>query len=240
MERLYFISDVHLGAHSGEIEKKKISRLTSFLTSIKNRADILYIVGDLFDYWFEYSRTIPKVNLKVLSALNQLVEAGTEVRYFTGNHDLWHETYLQTETGIKIYREPLAVTHNSLRLFIAHGDGITQREWKMRLVKRIMQNRTNVFLYRLLHPDIGLRLMQFWSHKSKKKGDNRYTQAYREFAQKKHAAGFDLFIMGHTHKPTIENQSGKYFINLGDWVKNFTYLQLVDATPKLKTWTNDA
>ena len=156
MKKIYFISDAHLGAHSEEIEKIKVTNLISFFNFIQKEADYLYIVGDLYDFWFEYSRVIPKVNLKVLVNLNQLVESGTEVRYLTGNHDLWQNGYLQNEIGIKIYHEPVEVSHNSLKLFIAHGDGLSKRHWSFRLQKLVFKSPVNIFLYRLLHPDIAI------------------------------------------------------------------------------------
>lgn len=236
MERIYFISDVHLGAHSEEIERLKTTRLLSFLKSIQDKAEYLYIVGDLYDFWFEYYKAIPKVNLKVLVSLNQLVESGTEVRYFIGNHDLWHDAYLEKELGIKIYHQSLATRHNSLNLFVAHGDGLVHGEWKLRFTKKIFKNPFNIFLYRLLHPDIGIPLARYISNRSKKKGENRFIEDFRKFALKKLEDGFDAVILGHTHRPVFENKNSKYYINLGDWIKSFTYLQLIETSFELKSW----
>jgi len=239
MQRVYFISDVHLGSSSGEVERRKANRLTSFLKSLHGRADYLYIVGDLYDFWFEYRRAIPKLNLKVLAALIQLVESGTEVRYLTGNHDLWHESYLCAEIGLQLYHEPIEVTHNSLRLFIAHGDGLTAGEWKMRMAKKIMRSRFNIMLYRWLHPDLGLPLMRYVSRKSGAQGDNRFEQAYSDLAGRKHEEGFDIVILAHTHRPEFRESNGKYFVNLGDWLAHFTYLKLVGPRPEPATWRAD-
>ncbi|MFQ5649615.1 MAG: UDP-2,3-diacylglucosamine diphosphatase [bacterium] len=236
METLYFISDVHLGAHSEDIEKLKISRLLSFLKSVRHQADYLYIVGDLYDFWFEYYKAIPKVNLKVLAALSDLVESGTVVRYFIGNHDLWHESYLESEIGVHIFHEPLETRHNTLKLFVAHGDGLADGEWKVRLIKRILKNRANIFLYRLLHPDLGIPLARLFSNRSKKKGANRFIDEYRKFAHAKLQDGFDAVILGHTHQPVFEQTDSKYYINLGDWVKNFTYVKMTGTSLELKTW----
>ncbi len=236
MDRVYFISDAHLGAHSGEIETLKISRLHSFLEAIRQNADVLYIVGDLYDFWFEYRSAIPKVNLKILSMLSRLMEEGTEVRYFTGNHDLWQGEFLAQEIGIKFYDHPSIVQHNALKLFVAHGDGLTPGQWQMRLLKRVLRNGSNIFLYRLLHPDLGIPIARFFSLRSKEKPGNKYLAEYREFAMHKLDDGVDAVILGHTHDPLFENVGSKYYINLGDWVTNFTYLHLVDKKLELKTW----
>ena len=236
MKKIYFISDAHLGAHSEEIEKIKVTNLISFLKSIKKKADYLYIVGDLYDFWFEYSKVIPKVNLKVLANLNQLVESGIEVRYLTGNHDLWQDGYLQNEIGVKIYHEPVEVNHNSLKLFIAHGDGLAKRNWSLRLQKRVFKNPVNIFLYRLLHPDIGIPLAMKVSAKSSEREEKRFEQDYRDFATAKLNEGFQAVILGHTHVPLFEKINSGYYINLGDWMKKFTYLEMTGKKLELKSW----
>ncbi|MFQ6113560.1 MAG: UDP-2,3-diacylglucosamine diphosphatase, partial [bacterium] len=201
------------------------------------KADFLYIVGDLFDFWFEYRKAIPKVSLKILSKLCQLVEDGTEVRYFAGNHDLWLGNYLEKEIGVKIYHEPLAAYHNNLHLYIAHGDGLAKGDRGIRILRRIFKNRINVFLYSLIHPDVGITLARFVSRKSMQKGDNPYDADYHDFAMTKLNQGFDVVILGHTHKPLFEKINSKYYINLGDWMCSFTFLQLTDTTFELKTWS---
>ena len=236
MDKIYFISDAHLGAHPKEIEKIKVANLISFLNSFQNEADYLYIVGDLYDFWFEYSKAIPKVNLKVLAKLNQLIESGTEVRYLTGNHDLWQNGYLQNEIGVKIYHEPLEANHNSLKLYIAHGDGLIKRNWSLRLQKRIFKNPLNIFLYRLLHPDIGIPLAMKVSAKSKEREERRFEQEYRGFAIAKLNVGFQAVILGHTHVPLFEKINSGFYINLGDWMRKFTYLEMTGKKLQLKSW----
>lgn len=236
MKKIYFISDVHLGAHRPEVEKIKVDHLISFLTKIQSRARILYIVGDLYDYWFEYRQAVPKVNLRILFKLNQLVDSGVEVIYFTGNHDLWLGSYLENQLGVRICREPSIVEHNSLKLFIAHGDGLIKSDRRARLLNRIFRNRANVFMYRWVHPDLGLPLMKLVAKRSRQKGENPYDQEYRDFAKSKIDEGFDGVILGHTHKPLFERLNSKYYVNLGDWIKYFTYLELTGTKLELKNW----
>ncbi len=236
METVYFISDVHLGAHSAEAEHLKLSRLLTFLKSIAAQANHIYIVGDLYDFWFEYFRVIPKIDLRLLVALARLIDDGIRVTYLTGNHDLWQEAYLCDQIGITVRHEPVQVVHNNLKLFVAHGDGLTAGQWKMRFMKRILKNRTNIFLYRLIHPDLGIPIARFFSHRSKKKGENKHISEFEMFAKGKLADGFDAVILGHTHRPHIENVRGGYYVNLGDWVKSFTYLELAGRKFSLKSF----
>ncbi|MFQ5750854.1 MAG: UDP-2,3-diacylglucosamine diphosphatase [bacterium] len=239
MERIYFISDAHLGAHSPEIEKLKITNLISFFTAIQDKADLLYIVGDLFDFWFEYRKAIPKVNLTILFKLQQLVESGVKINYFTGNHDLWLRGYLTEEIGVEIFREPLKTKHNTLDLYIAHGDGLAKGDRVARILQRIFKNRLNIFLYGWLHPDIGIPLAKLISKKSKEKGENPFDEDYRQFALAKLHQGFDGVILGHTHKPLFEKINAKFYVNLGDWIEHFTYLELIGTHFELKTWTEN-
>ncbi len=239
MERVYFISDIHLGAHKGEHEQRKIERLTSFLKSILGRADTLYIVGDLFDFWFEYHHTIPKVNLKVLFRLQQFIEAGGKLVYLAGNHDLWLEKYFDRELGITIQHAPVIANHNSMRFFIAHGDGLIGDDNRVRTLNRIFRNRFNIFLYRLLHPDLGIPLAKYVAGKSRERGENPYDREYCSFALAKLQEGFDAVILAHTHKPHFERIDSKYYINLGDWTEHFTYLEMIGDSISLKSWLNE-
>lgn len=239
MERVYFISDVHLGAHKREHEQRKTERLTSFLRSILGRADTLYIVGDLFDFWFEYRHAIPKVNLKVLFRLQQFIEAGGNLVYLAGNHDLWLDDYLDRELGITVQHAPIIANHNSARFFIAHGDGLIKNDRRVRALNHIFHSRINIFLYRLLHPDLGIPLAKYVAGKSRERGENPFDAEYRNFALSKLQEDFDVVILAHTHKPLFERRDSKYYINLGDWTEHFTYLEVIGDSISLKSWLNE-
>ncbi|HEX9654761.1 MAG TPA: UDP-2,3-diacylglucosamine diphosphatase [bacterium] len=236
MERVYFISDVHLGAHQGEHEQRKVEYLNSFLKAIHGKADVLYIVGDLFDFWFEYREAIPKLNLKVLFRLQQFMESGGKLIYLAGNHDLWLDSYLDQELGITVLHQPITASHNSVRLYIAHGDGLARRDGRVRSLNRVFRSRANIFLYRLLHPDLGIPLAKYVANKSRERGENPYDADYREFARAKLSEDFDAVILAHTHKPLFERIDSKYYINLGDWTEHFTYLEMIGDSLKLKSW----
>ncbi|RMD89432.1 MAG: UDP-2,3-diacylglucosamine diphosphatase [Calditrichaeota bacterium] len=236
MQNIYFISDAHLGSEAKDKELAKIELLLNFLDFVRQQADILYIVGDLFDFWFEYRHAIPKTSLKILAKLFQLVEKGVQVRYFAGNHDLWLGNFLQQELGIKIYHEPLDVIHNGLKFYIAHGDGLAKGDRGYRFLKRIFKNRLNIFLYRWLHPDVGVPLAKFFSNRSRTKGENPFDEDYWNLATSLLGKGYDVVIFGHTHKPLFKRIDGRYYINLGDWIENFTYLHLKHTTLQLYRW----
>ncbi|MFQ5636557.1 MAG: UDP-2,3-diacylglucosamine diphosphatase [bacterium] len=240
MKKVYFISDVHLGAHPPRLEQAKIDKLVSFLSHIQKDAQRLYIVGDLYDHWFEYRKAIPKVNLKVLFTIQQLAEAGVEVIYFTGNHDQWLGDYLEGELDVTICREPLCAEHNHLKLYIAHGDGLIKRDMRVRILNRIFRNRVNMLFYRWLHPDLGLPFMKYIAAKSRQKSENAFDDEYFAFAKSKLEEGFDGVILGHTHKPLFREINSKHYINLGDWCYYFTYLVLTGTAFELKTWSGDS
>jgi UDP-2,3-diacylglucosamine hydrolase len=236
MSTIYFISDVHLNAHSPQVEAGKLQRLIPFLDHVLTSSKCLYIVGDLYNFWFEYHHVIPRVNLKLLAKLNQLVEQGVAVHYLTGNHDMWQNTYLSDEIGVTLYHRPIQVKHNGLQLFIAHGDDLAKNDRKLVWLRRIFENRLNIMLYRWIHPDIGIPLAHWVTSRSALQGDNKYDADYREFAIKKLQDGTDAVILGHTHKPIFQLIDDKFYINLGDWISKFTYLEMTGKQFHLKTW----
>jgi UDP-2,3-diacylglucosamine hydrolase len=237
MKPFYFISDVHLGACSGSEEHVRIQRLISFLKHIRDKADRLYIVGDLYNFWFEYRHAIPKVNLAILATFMQLVKDGVEIHYLTGNHDLWQRNYLQDEVGFVIHHGPVVVEAFNQRLYVVHGDGLAHSDAWLRFTRKIFESRFNNMLFRLLHPDIGIALANYWSRKSAEKGENKFYDEYLKLATSKLKEGFDAFIYGHTHKPNLQVLSeGKFMINVGDWLTNFTYLSFTSDGFDLKAW----
>ena len=246
---IYFISDAHLGAEEKEKEKIKEEKLVSFLEKIKADAEFLYVLGDMFEFWFEYRHVIPKDHFKVLSQLKNLVDSGMKVSYVAGNHDFWLGDFLSEQIGIKIFKDPIEVAHQGKRIFIAHGDGLAKWDFGYRILKKILRNRVNIFLYRQIPPDISYPLAKFVAGKSR--GMNRtvhtraqadrressYLEDYRNFAYEKIRQGFDAVILAHTHLPTLENlgdnsgnsPKGGIYLNIGDWFKHFTYGKLMEG-----------
>jgi len=237
---IYFISDAHLGAEEKEKEKIKEEKLVSFLDKIKADGEHLYILGDMFEFWFEYRHVMPKGHFKVLSQLRNLVDFGIKVSYVVGNHDFWLGDFLTEQIGIKIFKDPIEVNHQGKKIFIAHGDGLAKWDFGYRILKKILRNRVNIFLYRQIPPDIGYPLAKFVAGKSRAQADKReasYLDDYKNFAYKKIRQGFDAVILAHTHVPILENfghssnssPRGGIYLNIGDWFKHFTYGKLMEG-----------
>jgi UDP-2,3-diacylglucosamine hydrolase len=235
---IYFLSDAHLGGEDESREKKKEQRLLSLLEKIKEDGEYLYLVGDMFEFWFEYRNAIPKGYLEILSKLKELVDGGIKVIYLVGNHDFWLGDFLPTHLGIPIFKDSIEAVHQGKRIFISHGDGLAKKDRGYRVLKRILRNRVNIFLYRQIPPDISYPLAKFVSHQSRswvQKRDNSFLQEYENFAMEKLTQGFDAVILAHTHVPVIKNSGNGVYINLGDWFLHFTYGKLIEGKFYLET-----
>jgi len=237
---IYFISDVHLGENFPEREADKRHRLFSFLEMISGPENQLIIVGDLFDFWFEYKHAIPREHQAVILKLAQLKSRGIRLIYITGNHDHWLGDYLSKEIGLEIYRDYFDTTLDGQRIYITHGDGLASKDRGYRLLKRILQSRLNIFLYRLIPVDIGIPLAKFVSRVSRghtqKRPKESFLQEYRDYARQRLKEGFAAVIIAHTHVPEqIAFPEGLY-LNTGDWIENFTYVVCENGCFELKKW----
>jgi UDP-2,3-diacylglucosamine hydrolase len=237
----YFISDVHLGLASRDQEKAKENRLLDFLQGIFPTAETLFIVGDLFDFWFEYKTVIPKGFHRTLAALQNMTDAGKTVHYLTGNHDFWMNDYFSRELGMIVHKNEFEIVQQGKRLFLHHGDGLTDNDLGYKIIKPILRNRFNVWLYRWLHPDIGVRLAkgssrtsrEYTSHKDYGEEEGMIREAARKIQD-----GVDIVIMGHRHKPNVLKIDNGLYINLGDWITYNTYAVLENGVMELQTWTS--
>ena len=235
----YFISDVHLGMSNTKSERVKERKLLSFLEHVATTGDRLFIVGDLFDFWFEYRTVIPRGYTRVLCALNHLRELGKELHYIAGNHDFWMRDFLSREMGFRIHRDPLDCRIENKRFYINHGDGIARNDRGYRLLRRIFRNRVNIFLYSLIHPDLGIPFAKWISSLSREHtaqvgvpNDTDYLQlAIRKFQE-----GFDFVVMGHLHMPNYQIIGEKIYVNLGDWIDHYTYAVFDGHTLELRRW----
>lgn len=239
MGKAYFISDAHLGLGSKAVEREKESRLLRFCDHIKDDASQLFIVGDLFDAWFEYRTVIPKGFHRLFAKLDELVSRGIIVHYLAGNHDFWMKDFFHDELGVLIYADPLAITIDGKRVFIHHGDGLAGNDTGYKILKHVLRNPVNIWLYRWLHPDIGLTLAQSTSRKSR---NHTSVKEYGErdgmlnLAKQKFSEGVDIVIMGHRHQPTRQEFGAGTYINLGDWITHNSYAVLSDGTISLHEW----
>lgn len=241
MEKVYFISDIHIGAGSKTQEQEKLSHLISFFNYMNQPGNQLYIVGDLFDFWFEYKHAIPNQYFQVLYQIHKLIENNVIVHFLPGNHDSWIKNFFSDQIKIIVHSETLELEIQTKRLFLFHGDGISKKDTGYRILKKIFRNPINIFLYRLLHPDIGIpiaRLMSMGSRKHTSGKDLKDGDDYLNFAFEKFNQGFDYVIVGHSHKPQYKKINEHCFINLGDWIQNFSYAKLEDGKISLHYWNS--
>ncbi len=226
----FFISDVHLGSRQADAER----RLIDFLASLRGRAAALYILGDLFEFWFEYQRVIPMSGLRVLALLTELRSSGTRVFLLRGNHDVWFRGFLQQELGLEGFPDEMSIEVEGCRVFVAHGDAL-DRNFIPRVFRRLMRSRINGALFSLLHPDIGIGVARYIARRSRAQGAKpELVTALREFARCKIADGYQVVIMGHSHIPERVEFPGGVYLNVGDWLRNFTYGLLENGTVRLE------
>ena len=246
-KNIYIVSDLHLGAPDYESSLKREKRFVQWLESIENETDTLYLVGDVFDFWFEYRKTVPQGFLRILGKLAMMADNGIKIHLFSGNHDLWYGEYLQREIGAKIHREAYTVTHFGKKYFIAHGDGLGPGDYGYKFIKKIFTNPVCQWLFRRLHPDTGISLANFFSRlsasfsKTEKEpefyGENEHLIIFsREVLNKN--PDYDYFIFGHRHilksYPLSDNAICIY---LGDWLNYFSFVEISQNNTKILTYT---
>jgi UDP-2,3-diacylglucosamine hydrolase len=224
-EVVYFLSDAHLGAATQQKERLKEKNLLAFLEQVKEDGDYLYVLGDLFEFWFEYTNVMPKEHFDILIKLKELAQKGVKITYIAGNHDFWLGDFLPERIGIKVFREPISVEHQGKRILLIHGDGLSKKDRGYRILKRILRNRTNIWLYRQLPPDLGIPLAKKVASLSRSHTSRKEYQFedYLNFARQKIEQGYDAVVMGHTHCPLIKDLGKGIYLNVGDWIENFTY-----------------
>ncbi|MBN2166437.1 MAG: UDP-2,3-diacylglucosamine diphosphatase [Marinilabiliaceae bacterium] len=232
-KKIYFASDVHLGAPTIKNPKEHEKIFVSWLDDIKDSAAEIYLLGDIFDFWFEYKRVVPRGFTRLFGKLAEITDLGIPVYFFTGNHDIWIFDYLPNETGVKIYRNPVEKVIDGKRFFLAHGDGLGNYDRKFNFIKKIFTNKIAQWLFAHIHPNFGIGFATVWSKHSREKNmvshgsvylgdDNEWLVLFAK--EKLKESHFDYFVFGHRHivlsKEIAPNSS---IIYLGDWISNFTY-----------------
>lgn len=243
-KKIYFCSDQHFGAPDEKNSKVREAKFICFLDEIKKDAQILFLLGDLFDFWHEYQTVVPKGYVRVLGKLAELSDFGITMYFFTGNHDLWMKDYLKTELNITIFNEPQEFLINNKQFLIAHGDGLGPGDFGYKRMKKIFTNPICQFLFRWLHPDIGMKLGTHLSRKNKMiSGDDdvHFLGEDKEWLilyskDKLKEKKYDFFVFGHRHLPMIHQIEQAKYINLGDWISYFTYGEFSNQEFKLLTF----
>jgi len=236
--RVYFSSDYHLGVPSHEKSMVREKLIISWLESIEHDAQVIFLVGDIFDFWFEYNHAVPKGFVRLLGKLAQLSDKGIELIIFTGNHDMWMSGYLTEEIGAQIFRNPVhyefanrnGISHNML---VGHGDGLGPGDDFYKFLKKVFENSFFKLIFRLVHPDIGIWIAKEWSKRSRianvNKGEERFLGEDREWLLQyckdvEKSQHFDYYIFGHRHLPLDLNVNDRSrYINLGEWVSQQTF-----------------
>ena len=235
-----FFSDAHLGAESKAREAGREARLHSFLKSHGGRISRLIIVGDLFDFWFEYRSAIPRRYFATLELLGRLRSAGIEMDYLNGNHDFWLGPFLSDDLGIRTHHGAMTLEHDGRRIWIHHGDALVGGDHGYRLLKRVLRHPASIALYRLIHPDFGIPLARWVSSGSRHAQGQRPLEADRlwsEVALPRFAEGFDAVVLGHFHHAYERREGGRELFVLGDWIQHFTYLTLADGRMQMDVWS---
>jgi UDP-2,3-diacylglucosamine hydrolase len=225
---IYFISDVHLGVLPREEDKLREEMVLSFLSQIKNYCSKLFILGDFFDYWFEYKYVVPKHFYRTLAMLGE-INLTSDVQYLMGNHDFGHpreKGFFETELGIKVIDKDIERTLYGKKFYLSHGDGKSYNDLGYRIIKKLTRNPTALHLYSYLHPDMGIGLASHSSRKSRGYTDLKNygsRDGMRDFAERKIKEGADFVVMGHRHRPTYDSIANGHYINLGDWIARPTF-----------------
>ena len=231
-KKVYFASDQHFGAPTPEASFPREKKFVAWLDEVKKDAEAIFLLGDLFDFWFEYKTVVPKGFVRVLGKLAEIKDSGIPIYFFIGNHDLWMNDYFQKELNIPVYNEPQEFLVNNKKFLIGHGDGLGPGDHGYKRMKKVFTFPLFKWMFRWLHPDIGVRLGHYMSVKNKLiSGDDdaKYLGDENEWLvlyckEKLTQQHYDYFVFGHRHLPLeIELQENSKYVNLGDWIQYFTY-----------------
>jgi UDP-2,3-diacylglucosamine hydrolase len=246
MGSVYFVSDLHLGAPNASASRKRERAFLRWIDAHRSDMDQLFVVGDLFDFWFEYKRAVPRGFVRTLGKLATLADEGVEIHFFTGNHDLWVDDYLEKEIGCKVYTEPKVFELQNKKLLVGHGDGLGPGDHGYKFLKKVFTNSFLKWCFARIHPNMGIGIANYFSKSSRAKTgekdkdfkgiDGEWLYIYaREYQQTQEKV--DYFVFGHRHLPLdVEIPEGGKYINLGDWIQYFTYGKLENAELSLNKW----
>lgn len=249
-KKIYFVSDAHLGSLAYTNDTYREKKLVAWLDAIKHDAAAIYLVGDIFDFWYEYKYVIPKGFVRLFGKIAELCDSGIPIHFFIGNHDIWTYGYLEKELGMQVHKQPLLTEVNGKRFYVAHGNGLGKNPFVVQMIEKIFHSTSVRFFYNMIHPSINMRLGLAWSKKNREKKRQQEITFYGEnkenlivFAKEyvKHTP-VDFFVFGHRHiLLNFMIQKSTQVIFLGDWIEHFSYgvfdgenfsLEIFDVEPK--------
>lgn len=231
-KKIYFLSDFHLGAPDAISSLAREKKITAFLEGIRNDAHMIFILGDLFDFWFEYRKVVPKGYVRILGKLAEITDAGIPIHFFVGNHDMWMSDYFESELNIPIFFQEQCYEINGKKFIIGHGDGLGPGDQGYKFLKTVFRNPLCQFIFGLIPPYFGISLASYFSRKSRiatGNADDHFLGESKEWLiqhckSELNKTHFDYFIFGHRHLPIDHalNDQSRY-INLGDWISHHSY-----------------
>ena len=246
-KKIFFASDFHLGVPDHQTSLDRERRIVKWLDSIKAEAHTIYLLGDIFDFWFEYRHAIPKGFIRLQGKLAELTDAGIPVIFFTGNHDMWMFDYFPQELGIPIYRKPQTLQVGRHKLLIGHGDGLGPGDNTYKFLKKFFNSKLCQWLFARIHPNLGIGIASYWSRKSRisnLKREEKFEGEEGEFLwhycnEVERQQHFDYYIFGHRHLPLeLKIGANSLYINLGEWVHFNSYAEYDGKEFVLKTFTS--
>lgn len=232
-KKIYFASDFHLGAPNFETSLVREKKITSWLDSIKKDAFEIYLVGDVFDFWFEYKTVVPKGFVRLQGKIAELTDSGIKIYYITGNHDMWAFGYFNKELGVELHKKPIEKSYNNKTFFIGHGDGLGPSDKGYKFIKKIFSNSFCQWAFARLHPNFGVGLANYFSTKSRIANginDEKFLGEENEWLiqyckEKINKTHFDFFIFGHRHLPLDIKIKNSRYINLGEWISYCSFAE---------------
>ncbi len=245
--KVYFASDFHLGVPNREESLVREKLVVEWLEEVRKDATEIYLLGDVFDYWWEYKHVVPRGYARLLGKLSEICDSGIPVHFFIGNHDIWTFGYLESEVGMKVYKKPIEIEMQGKKLFVGHGDGLGSGEPMYKFMKAVFHHPFPQWFWTRLHPNFTVGLASYFSRRSRmahSEGDQAFhdegeylTQFAKETLKSKH---FDYFIFGHRHLPLdIDLGSGSRYMNIGEWVNARSYGVMENGQFKLKYFKSD-
>lgn len=249
MKPTFFLSDFHLGIDARLSSRERERQVVRFLDWAGPQAAAIYLVGDVFEFWFEYKTVVPKGHSRLLGKLAELADSGLELHYFTGNHDLWMGRYFEEELGIPTHRQPILKEIGGKTFFIGHGDGLGPGDLGYKRMKKVFTNPACQWLFRQAHPDLGIGLANFWSGRSRAANQSEDLEFLGEngewliqYANRKLDTVFaDYYIFGHRHLPIdwlLKNGKSRY-LNLGEWLRWNTFAAFDGTDISLQIFENE-
>ena len=246
--KVYFASDMHLGMYPLEKSRLREGYVVDWLEQIRHDAKEIWLIGDVFDYWYEYNKVVPRGFVRFLGKLASLADEGVDIHLFPGNHDVWLFDYLPEEIGLSIHKGNLIKTWNGKKFMLGHGDGLLKSDRGYRLLQRMFRSSVLQWFYARIHPNGSISFAQWWSKKSRNKdgafvpflgvdGEHQIIYAKKVLESQ---SDINYFIFGHRHIPfQVQLSTSSHVLCLGDWISNFTYAVFDGKELQLKKFFED-